>query len=298
MAGYTAVTAAGTWLAWMSAASPAGKFMPEQNHIVVFCNCSYSDIISDTVKTEVCIGLKDSGMDCLFIDDLCGAAALKNNSLDTIREYDKVSIVACFPRAAKWLLHAAGISLEGKDVQYFNMRNSDSKTILSAILGDEPSDNNDPVHDNIEKAANEEWLPWFPVIDYDRCSRCAQCFNFCLFGVYERNSDGTIRVVAPANCKTFCPACARICPEAAIMFPKISEEPINGSEISDEQSLKSQIKINVNEILGDDVYAALAERRKKARKNLLKSQDIEKAEQERAACSVNCKKDCEKNKPS
>ena len=28
------------------------------------------------------------------------------------------------------------------------------------------------------------WKPWFPVIDYDRCTNCMQCLSFCLFGVY------------------------------------------------------------------------------------------------------------------
>lgn len=29
-----------------------------------------------------------------------------------------------------------------------------------------------------------DWKPWFPVIDYDRCTNCMQCLSFCLFGVY------------------------------------------------------------------------------------------------------------------
>ncbi|HRQ88427.1 MAG TPA: ferredoxin family protein, partial [Bacteroidia bacterium] len=28
------------------------------------------------------------------------------------------------------------------------------------------------------------WKPWFPVIDYDRCTNCMQCLSFCLFDVY------------------------------------------------------------------------------------------------------------------
>ena len=27
---------------------------------------------------------------------------------------------------------------------------------------------------------SKEWLPWFPVIDYDRCTNCMQCLSFCL----------------------------------------------------------------------------------------------------------------------
>ena len=33
-------------------------------------------------------------------------------------------------------------------------------------------------------ARHGEWKPWFPVIDYDRCTNCMQCLSFCLFGVY------------------------------------------------------------------------------------------------------------------
>src|SRR5688500_4682343 len=27
------------------------------------------------------------------------------------------------------------------------------------------------------------WKPWFPVIDYSRCTNCMQCLSFCLFDV-------------------------------------------------------------------------------------------------------------------
>ena len=30
------------------------------------------------------------------------------------------------------------------------------------------------------------WKPWFPVIDYDRCTNCMQCLSFCLFGVVSK----------------------------------------------------------------------------------------------------------------
>ena len=33
-------------------------------------------------------------------------------------------------------------------------------------------------------AKHGDWKPWFPVIDYDRCTNCMQCLSFCLFGVY------------------------------------------------------------------------------------------------------------------
>ena len=62
------------------------------------------------------------------------------------------------------------------------------------------------------------WKPWFPVIDYDRCTNCMQCLSFCLFGVYGVDDQQRIQVQNNDNCKTNCPACSRVCPEAAIMF--------------------------------------------------------------------------------
>ena len=88
----------------------------------------------------------------------------------------------------------------------------------------------------------------------------------------------------PQSCKNNCPACARICPEAAIIFPKVGESPINGAEISDEDELKTNIKVNVDEILGDDVYATLNARKQK-RRSLLNRKKIEQALAERNKCS-------------
>jgi ferredoxin len=90
--------------------------------------------------------------------------------------------------------------------------------------------------------------------------------QFCLFGVYDVDADGKVRVVNPEGCKTNCPACARICPRAAIIFPKAEEDPINGAEITDEEAVKANVKINLEEYLGENVYAALAVRKMKRRR--------------------------------
>jgi NAD-dependent dihydropyrimidine dehydrogenase PreA subunit len=79
------------------------------------------------------------------------------------------------------------------------------------------------------------WRPWFPVIDYDRCSACGQCEAFCLFGVYDV-ADQIVRVARPANCKNNCPACARVCPQQAIIFPKHDAAPINANDATAPQA--------------------------------------------------------------
>ena len=40
----------------------------------------------------------------------------------------------------------------------------------------------------------EAWKPWFPVIDYSRCTNCMQCLSFCLFDVYSVSQDKKIQV--------------------------------------------------------------------------------------------------------
>lgn len=69
---------------------------------------------------------------------------------------------------------------------------------------------------------------WYPVIDRTRCTSCRHCLQFCLFGVYEAE-DRRVVAVRPDNCKDGCPACARVCPEGAIIFPLSDEAAIAGA---------------------------------------------------------------------
>src|SRR5690606_5903847 len=61
---------------------------------------------------------------------------------------------------------------------------------------------------------------WYPVIDYNRCTNCLECLDFCLFGVYGVDPLERIHVDHQDNCKKGCPACSRVCPEQAIIFPE------------------------------------------------------------------------------
>jgi len=60
---------------------------------------------------------------------------------------------------------------------------------------------------------------WYPVVDEGRCTHCGSCHQFCLFGVYALDGQGKVRIVHPDQCKPGCPACSRICPQGALMFP-------------------------------------------------------------------------------
>ncbi|MEA3403625.1 MAG: hypothetical protein U9R79_20445 [Armatimonadota bacterium] len=70
---------------------------------------------------------------------------------------------------------------------------------------------------------------WYPVLDRSQCTSCGHCLQFCLFGVYERDKAARVVATSPDLCKPGCPACARICPHGAIMFPLCDEPAIAGA---------------------------------------------------------------------
>ncbi len=129
-----------------------------------------------------------------------------------------------------------------------------------------------------------EWKPWFPVIDYDRCTNCMQCLSFCLFGVYGVDTERRIQAQNHDNCKTNCPACSRVCPEAAIMFPKYKAGPINGDVVRDADLQREKMKVDISALLGGDVYSLLRDRSEKARSRFSKERDSDKALKERQKC--------------
>ena len=139
-------------------------------------------------------------------------------------------------------------------------------------------------HLEAEAARPGAWTPWFPVIDGDRCENCQQCLSFCLFGVFDVDEDDKIRVRNPEKCKTNCPACARVCPEVAIIFPKYRNAPINGEEVKAADLEREKMQTDVSAILGGDVYSILRNRQQRAAARFSKERDEALALSERQCC--------------
>jgi len=139
---------------------------------------------------------------CVEIDDLCSLAVENPAQLKTICS-DGTVVYGCAERTVRALLDFAGA--EAKEVH----------SISGA--GD------------TEAEPQGVWPAWYPVIDKTRCVNCGKCAQFCLFGVYTV-SKGKISVANPKNCKNRCPACAKICPVQAVIFPKHPHAPVNGEE--------------------------------------------------------------------
>ena len=95
-----------------------------------------------------------------------------------------------------------------------------------------------PAAANVVRIEGDAGRRWYPVIDYSRCTNCMECIDFCLFGVYGVDKVETILVEQPDNCRKGCPACSRVCPENAIIFPQHKTPAIAGAAVESAGALK------------------------------------------------------------
>lgn len=208
--------------------------------IIIYCHCAYYQIIPDSVKLAVLDALENAGEEFEAVPDLCEMCAKRDPALKSWAEADQIKIIACYPRAVKWLFSSAGAPLPQEGVEFLNMRIDSIEKIISSLIIEKSHLANSKFETCPERSRGilnfkfpplADWIPWFPVIDRDLCKSCKQCFNFCLFGVYTLTENGRVVVTNPASCKTNCPACARMCPHSAIIFPKCADSPINGDKV-------------------------------------------------------------------
>ena len=162
---------------------------------------------------------------------------------------------------------------------------------VSGMSADQVVDAARETRDQTGARSLDAWKPWFPVIDYDRCTNCMQCLTFCLFDVYGVDEEQKITVRNESNCKTDCPACSRVCPEVAILFPKYKKGPINGDIVRESDVQREAMKVDISTLLGGDLYGSLRTRSREARKRFSTERDESKALLERKRCLGKLKKD-------
>jgi Pyruvate/2-oxoacid:ferredoxin oxidoreductase delta subunit len=245
-----------------------------QSPKILSCRCGHYHLVKDDVSARITRTLSESGLDVRVVDDLCALAAEKDPILAEYSACDNLHVIACYPRAVKWLFHRADAPLSDDRTTIHNARRDDPDSIISSLTS--RSDLSESPAVPTEADVRSSWIPWFPVIDYDRCVNCRQCLDFCLFGVYAQSDDGKVEVVNPQGCKTNCPACSRLCPQTAIIFPKYEHSPINGDEVDESAVDRQKNRSELEALLGGDIHDIL--RKRKAKKGLFAGPDHEDAE--------------------
>lgn len=102
---------------------------------LLYCHCAYSRVVPKDVKAEVLKGLAASGRAFDAVPDLCESAARCDPGLKKLADTSQgeVDIVACYPRAVRWLFHAAESPLPDDGVAIHNMRTESAAEILEAL---------------------------------------------------------------------------------------------------------------------------------------------------------------------
>jgi len=218
------------------------------------------------LRVEICAGLLDKGYAVSVAPG--GGAGLMGEMAGGL---ETLVVVGDFEGEAPELEDRAG----GASIRTYGVGGLDAAGVLALVEGERG-----------DREMNQPggWKPWFPVIDYDRCTNCMQCLSFCLFDVYGVDGEQKIQVQNNDNCKTNCPACSRVCPEVAIMFPKYSGGPINGDKIDPKDLQREKMKVDISSLLGGDIYASLRNRSEEARSRFSKERSPDKALAERKRC--------------
>ena len=101
---------------------------------ILYCNCTYAQVIDPAVKAAVLRALSDSGRSFEAVADLCEMSARKDPALKRLACGGSVKIAACYPRAVKWLFASAGAPLEVSRSEVVNMRDAVATTVIDRLL--------------------------------------------------------------------------------------------------------------------------------------------------------------------
>lgn len=84
---------------------------------ILYCRCAYAKVLPEDVKDLVLERLIDSNLPFESVSDLCEMSARKDPGLVALSQQDGLRIVACYPRAVKWLFSAAGAAIQTEPSQ-------------------------------------------------------------------------------------------------------------------------------------------------------------------------------------
>ena len=108
---------------------------------ILFCNCTYAQVVPKEVKQAVLKKLCESGVEFEAVADLCEMSARRDPALVRLADGEALKVAACFPRAVKWLFHQAGAPLKIEATEVLNMRTQSADEVAAALLNGEVKPN-------------------------------------------------------------------------------------------------------------------------------------------------------------
>jgi hypothetical protein len=111
---------------------------------ILYCHCTYAQVVPAEVKQAVLQQLAESGVAFDAVADLCELSAKRDPSLNELAAGaadggTELRIAACYPRAVRWLFNAAGGALPEAAVKIANMRTDTAEQVVQALINGRPA---------------------------------------------------------------------------------------------------------------------------------------------------------------
>ena len=105
---------------------------------ILYCHGAFARVVPEDTKHVVLDGLARAGVELEAVPDLCQMAAAGDARLAQLADGGgaPLHIVACYPRAVKWLFASAGVNVEAHGAVFHNMRVSPPADVLKGVLGE------------------------------------------------------------------------------------------------------------------------------------------------------------------
>lgn len=99
---------------------------------ILYCHCAYAQVVPVETKAGVLDQLSASGVSFEAVPDLCEMSARRDPVMAQIAAHAQTTIVACYPRAVRWLFNASSTPLP-EGVRILNMREASAPDIVAAL---------------------------------------------------------------------------------------------------------------------------------------------------------------------